>query len=62
MASPAVPSPTGCKGRRWHADEDSYGCTNVVKGFSDDAFGIRKEYDTLRECCNDLFSSGEGCD
>jgi len=63
-ASPTTPSPTRCEeDRKWHPNSDSSMCTNAGMS-STDAFDTLlecDEYDTLQECCDEVFEPGEDC-
>jgi len=54
---PTTPSPTSCEeDRKWRPNDDSTMCTNAGESTSNDAYaGDSIKYDTLKECCNELF-------
>mmetsp|Transcript_21519 Transcript_21519/g.35280 ORF Transcript_21519/g.35280 Transcript_21519/m.35280 type:complete len:334 (+) Transcript_21519:565-1566(+) len=57
IMSPTTPSPTSCEeDRKWRPNDDSTMCTNAGESTSNDAYaGDSIKYDTLKECCEQLF-------
>ncbi|KAL7532585.1 hypothetical protein ACHAXR_004721, partial [Thalassiosira sp. AJA248-18] len=57
------PAPTRCEdNRKWRPNVDSTLCTNAADSTSNDSIEIfLDKYDSLQECCDQVFGSDGGC-
>ena len=59
--SPTTPSPTSCEDdRKWRPNNNPTMCTNADESISNDFYaGDSAKYDTLKECCDQLFGPNQ---
>lgn len=60
---PTTPAPTRCEEvRPWRPNDDGTACTNRGEKISNDFPSASDKFDTLQECCQELFGAGAKCD